>query len=72
MLPKFICSIKPLKEWMTATAPLKNHPPWKEWMAQADPLKEVSTVKKLMACRYSSLQIQLHTTLQNGRLQVVF
>ena len=41
-------------------------------MAQAGPLKEVSTVKKLMACRYSSLQIQLHTTLQNGRLQVVF
>ena len=41
-------------------------------MAQADPLKEVSTVKKLMACRYSSLQIQLHTTLQNGRFQVVF
>ena len=57
---------------MATTAPLKNHPSWKEWMAQADPLKEVSMVKKLMACRYSSLQIQLHTTLQNGRFQVVF
>ena len=48
---------------MAATALLKNHPPWKEWMAQVDRLKEVSTVKKLMACRYTSLQIQLHTTL---------
>ena len=57
---------------MAPTAPLKNYLPWKEWMAQADPLKEVSTVKKLMACRYSSLQIQLHTTLLNRRLQVVF
>ena len=57
---------------MAATALLKNHLPWKEWMAQADPLKEVRAVKKLMACRYSSLQIQLHTTLYNGRLQVVF
>ena len=41
-------------------------------MAQADPLKEVCTVKKLMAYRNSSLQIQLYTILQNGRLQVVF
>ena len=41
-------------------------------VAQSDPLKEVSTVKKLMACRYYSLQIHLHTTLYNGRLQVVF
>ena len=57
---------------MAATTPLKNHPAWKDWMAQADPLKEVSKVKKLMACRYSSLPIQLHTTLQNGRFQVVF
>ena len=57
---------------MATTAPLNNHPPWKEWMAQADPLKEVSMVKKSMACRYFSLQIQLHTTLQNGRFQVVF
>ena len=57
---------------MAATAPLKNHPTRKEWMAQAGLLKEVSTVKKVMACQYSSLQVQIHTTLQNGQLQVVF
>ena len=55
---------------MAATAPLKNRPPWKEWMAQAGPLKEVSTVKKLMTYRYSSLQIQLRTTSKQILLQL--
>ena len=44
----------------------------KEWMAQADPRKEVNTVKKWMTGCYLSLQIKRHTTLKNGRLQVVF
>ena len=30
----------------------------KEWMAHTNPPKEPSTVKKLMAGRYSSLQIK--------------
>ena len=39
-------------------------------MAQAGPLKEVKTVKKLMASRYSSLQVQLRTTFKQILLQL--
>ena len=41
-----MCSIQPLKEWMTVTASLKKSPCMKEWVPQADPRKEANTVKK--------------------------
>ena len=44
----------------------------KKWMARADPPKEASAVKKLMAGHYTPFEIQFHSTLKNGQLQVVF
>ena len=47
---------------MTATAPVKNHPPWKKWMAQGDPPKEFNTVKKMngRSLRLSSNKMSHH------------
>ena len=46
LLSKIICSIKPLEQWMAATAPFKKSPSMTKWMAQADSPKKASTVKK--------------------------
>ena len=56
---------------MAATAPVKNYPLWKNrWLKVILQKKSVRS-KKRMDGRYSSLQIKWHTTLKNGRLQVV-
>ena len=57
---------------MDATDLLKKSPYMKKWMTQANPPKEASTVKTMNGRSLIFSSKNEHTTLKNGRLQVVF